>query len=493
MPHWLPFLQSHRLVSLSPFRPLPLHQRRQFHRPTQPLHSLPHMFFPMCSPLLPVLHLTGAKDVRNSRLLFDVSHSNCRHSRPKSTAWSLPQLVQPQLLQHMCQFHLPLPLRLELPLPPVLAAPLPFHTTLVPQLGLLPPPPVLPPLPLLLHLPLPLPLFVLVPVVVAPLSCPLPAPQGTVTFIVTVTVVTSTTLPALPTQPTLPTLLLCGLATLPAVLVKFLVVQLVALLPHTIAVQWAFVPPIAQVEGAAVAPLQPLCSLIAGTPVARSPFHPVVQSVSAISIAPALVVGSTILFPCRETARGRLADGRRHREPLLCRSLLWFGQPNCRRLWGRDGAVHDGFMGLVSCLDQLDLRVLCVQETQSPVLGTLPTDQPFRYDGPVGSSGREAGFLFHSSIHSSPIPGIPDLQSLRWRLVSGVVCVCSFYAPHVGIAVDARVWSSGARWQVLCIVSHTPTQGCRCCSLGTPMCGFLLSSLVGHDKLIPPLCPSFRR
>ena len=43
------------------------------------------------------------------------------------------------------------------------------------------------------------------------------------------------------------------------------------------------------------------------------------------------------------------------------------GQFHCRRLWGRDGSVHDGFMGLVSCLDQLGLQVLCVQETQSPL------------------------------------------------------------------------------------------------------------------------------
>ena len=111
---------------------------------------------------------------------------------------------------------------------------------------------------------------------------------------------------------------------------------------------------------------------------------------------------------------------------------------NCRHLWGRDGAVHDGFMGLVSCLDQLDLRVL--------------------YDGPVGSYGCEAGFLFHFSIHSSPIPTIADLQSLCWRLVSGVICVCSNYAPHVGISVDARV----EFWRTLAgsvhRVSHTHIQ-----------------------------------
>ena len=42
------------------------------------------------------------------------------------------------------------------------------------------------------------------------------------------------------------------------------------------------------------------------------------------------------------------------------------GQFNCRRLWGRDGSIHDGFMGLVSYLDQLGLQVLGVQETSLP-------------------------------------------------------------------------------------------------------------------------------
>ena len=62
---------------------------------------------------------------------------------------------------------------------------------------------------------------------------------------------------------------------------------------------------------------------------------------------------------------------------------LNLGQLDCRRLWGRDGSVHDSFMGLVSCFEQLGLRV--------------PVDQPFRCDGPVGSCGREAGFLLDST------------------------------------------------------------------------------------------------
>ena len=73
--------------------------------------------------------------------------------------------------------------------------------------------------------------------------------------------------------------------------------------------------------------------------------------------------------------------------PLLVQSL-GLGQFNRRRLWSRDGSIHDGFMGLVSCLDQLGLQVLCVQETQSPPMSSLPVGQLW-YDGPVGSHDRD--------------------------------------------------------------------------------------------------------
>ena len=104
---------------------------------------------------------------------------------------------------------------------------------------------------------------------------------------------------------------------------------------------------------------------------------------------------------------------------------LGLGQHNCRRLCGRDGSIHDGFMGLVSGLDQLGLKVLCVPETQSPLMSSLPVDQPFRYDGPVGSHGREAGFLFHSSIVASPIPGTSDSQSLHLGLSLCLLILCA--------------------------------------------------------------------
>ena len=145
-------------------------------------------------------------------------------------------------------------------------------------------------------------------------------------------------------------------------------------------------------------------------------------------------------------------DGAVTPTPLV--QSLGLGQLNCRRLWSRDGSIHDGFMGLVSCLDQLGLQVLCVQETQSLPMSSLPVDQPFRYDGPVGSHGREAGFLFHSSIVATPIPGTPDSQSLRWRFISGSLCVCSFYAPHAGIPSDTRIQF----WRTLAASVHCVSQ-----------------------------------
>ena len=227
-----------------------------------------------------------------------------------------------------------------------------------------------------------------------PFHLPLSAPKGVVTFTVTVTVVTSTTLPAL----TLPPLLLCGQATLPAVLFKFLVVQLVAHLSHTTAAQWASVQSTVQVEGAAVAPLHPRCSLIAGIRVRSTPLS---SSFLQISIAPALVVWSTTLFPCRETVRGALG-------------ARW----GCRQLFGPARSPS-----------------LCVQETQSPLMETLPPTSPS-----VTTALLEVmGFLFLSSIHSSPIPQIADLQSLCcvWSQVSSAFARST--PPHVGISVDARV------------------------------------------------------
>ena len=105
-------------------------------------------------------------------------------------------------------------------------------------------------------------------------------------------------------------------------------------------------------------------------------------------------------------------------------------------------------------------------------MGTLPTDQPLRYDGPLGSCGREAGFLFHASIESTSIACTEDSQSLRWRSVAGAVCACSFHAPHVGIAVDVRVafWRTFGCLGAACLASIISVAPCLL--LETPTYGF---------------------
>ena len=110
------------------------------------------------------------------------------------------------------------------------------------------------------------------------------------------------------------------------------------------------------------------------------------------------------------------------------------GQFNCRRLWGRDGAVHDGFMGLVSCLNQLDLQVLCVQETQSPLMGTLPTDQPFRYDALLEVMAAKRVFCSIPPSFRLPFQGlrISSLSVGVWSQVSSAFA-------HSTRSVNARV------------------------------------------------------
>ena len=96
--------------------------------------------------------------------------------------------------------------------------------------------------------------------------------------------------------------------------------------------------------------------------------------------------------------------------------------------------------------------MVCIQETHAPDFASLPGDQPFVYDGPSNTGGCEAGFLFHESIRASTVPGVTDTQRTPWRLVSGLVCVCSFYAPHVGMDDQFR----SLFWQELVAsVKHT--------------------------------------
>ena len=59
--------------------------------------------------------------------------------------------------------------------------------------------------------------------------------------------------------------------------------------------------------------------------------------------------------------------------------------------------------------------------------------------GPIGSGGREAAFLVRAGC-GSPVPGVADSTSVRWRVFfNNVWCICSYYAPHAGLPQETRV------------------------------------------------------
>ena len=99
-------------------------------------------------------------------------------------------------------------------------------------------------------------------------------------------------------------------------------------------------------------------------------------------------------------------------------------------------------MGLVNCLNQLGLHIICVQDTWSPLTSTLPMTNPFATKLPVGTQGRAHCFPLHSSVDC--VSRLKDCRSTVHPLATGAMCVCSFYAPHAGIAISARVlfWRS---------------------------------------------------
>ena len=38
-----------------------------------------------------------------------------------------------------------------------------------------------------------------------------------------------------------------------------------------------------------------------------------------------------------------------------------------------------------------------------------------------------------------PVTGADDTTSVRWRVFGGSWCICSFYAPHAGVGLDAKL------------------------------------------------------
>ena len=138
--------------------------------------------------------------------------------------------------------------------------------------------------------------------------------------------------------------------------------------------------------------------------------------------------------------------------PTLIVQSLGLGHFNCSRLWSREGSIHDGFMDLVSCLDQLGLLV---QETQSPLMSSLPVDHPFRYDGLVRSHGRV-------SYSTLPLWRRLSLGSLTFSRFAGASFRALFVSAHsmrhmLALLCLTHASSSGVRLQPQCTLSRSST------------------------------------
>ena len=192
---------------------------------------------------------------------------------------------------------------------------------------------------------------------------------------------------------------------------------------------------------------------------------------SATCTALALVVWCQILCHGQEAARRWTTPPW---PPLLSfMHSVGLGQLNCRRLWGRDGSVHDGFMGLVSCLDQLGRRCMRARNSVSP-------------DG-HSSRGSMMALLAamvarRGSYSTLPLLRPLSLGSLTCSLFAGVwyraLSLCLLIL--CGIASD----TPGTRLQPQSIVSRSSTQTSR---------SFPFSGSVVHDRQMHLFCLLCRR
>ena len=84
-------------------------------------------------------------------------------------------------------------------------------------------------------------------------------------------------------------------------------------------------------------------------------------------------------------------------------------------------------MSLMQAL-QYPVSRLSLQEVHAGDFPTLLANQPYVYDGPSGSRGRDAGFLIHEGVSCTPIRGVTDSVSVRWRVIQVKVSFSRFMA-----------------------------------------------------------------
>ena len=139
------------------------------------------------------------------------------------------------------------------------------------------------------------------------------------------------------------------------------------------------------------------------------------------------------------TPNGRGGNPVRDGPAIASNESLCVASLNARRLWQRDQSVDDGFQVFSDFFLKNHIGVVCIQEVFAGDYPTLPSDQPYTYDGPFSSGERKAAFLVRASVCGSPVPGVADSTSVRWKVFNNAWCICSYYAPHAGLPQETRV------------------------------------------------------
>ena len=103
------------------------------------------------------------------------------------------------------------------------------------------------------------------------------------------------------------------------------------------------------------------------------------------------------------------------------------------------------FLSAALCISWL-YAVLSIAAVQLRLLSfpantDLANDQPFVFDGPRGSRGRDVGFLFNNSLKHLLvlIALVTDQTNIQWRILHHCTALASFYALHVGCAEVDRL------------------------------------------------------
>ena len=176
------------------------------------------------------------------------------------------------------------------------------------------------------------------------------------------------------------------------------------------------------------------CHMFAGYVHAVSESTLNAAAIDARSTAPVLIARSTVAQMAwrRDPASGGPVN------PVVSLSIGTF---NARRLWQRDESVHDGFRVLTHILDVWSVSVLCIQEVQAEECPSLPVDQPYHYDGLVGTGGREAAFLVRGGVSGAPTSGVVDTSSVRWRVFDRSWCIVRFMHHVLGFLLASELLS----------------------------------------------------